>query len=96
MQQFSETASSGVSVLAYPNPYTDKVNFTVESDISGNGSLQVFNMMGQKVKIVYQGFIVAGKQNFTLSLPSQQRANLIYVLTIGNKQVTGKLLQLNK
>jgi len=51
-------------------------------------------MMGQKLKTVFQGFITAGKQNFTFSLPTQQRANLIYILRVGDKQVTGKLLQL--
>ena len=89
-------ASKGVSVAAYPNPYTDKVNFTVESDISGYGSLQVYNLMGQKVKTVYEGYMSAGKQYFTLTLPVQQRANLFYIFTVGGKQVTGKLLELRK
>jgi hypothetical protein len=94
--QLATTNASGISVTAYPNPYTDKVNFTVESDVSGYGSLQVYNMMGQKLTTVYQGFITPGRQNFTLSLPVRQRANLIYVLSIGGKQLTGKLLQLNR
>ncbi|MGZ4011515.1 MAG: PKD domain-containing protein [Flavisolibacter sp.] len=89
-------ASKGVSVTAYPNPYTDKVSFTIESDVAGYGSLQVYNLMGQKVKTVYEGFMSAGKQNFTMTLPVQQRANLVYIFTVGNKQVTGKLLQLRK
>jgi PKD repeat protein len=85
---------SSLAVTAYPNPYTDNVNFTIDSKISGQGSLQVYNMMGQKIKTVYQGFIVAGRQNFTLSLPAQQRSNLVYIFRIGDKQVTGKLLQM--
>jgi hypothetical protein len=89
-------ATSALTVTAYPNPYTDKVNFTVDSKLSGYGSLQVYNMMGQKLKTVYQGYILAGKQNFTLSLPTQQRSNLVYILRVGNKQIAGKLLQLNK
>jgi len=88
--------TSALTVTAYPNPYTDKVNFTVDSKLSGYGSLQVYNMMGQKLKTVYQGYILAGKQNFTLSLPTQQRSNLVYILRVGNKQIAGKLLQLNK
>jgi PKD repeat protein len=88
--------SKGVSVMAYPNPYTDKVSFTVQTDLAGYGSLQVYNIMGQKVKTVYEGFMAAGKQNFTLALPVQQRANLVYIFTVGGKQVTGKLLQLRQ
>jgi hypothetical protein len=53
-------------------------------------------MMGQKVKTVYTGFIAAGTQIFELSLPTQQVANLIYVLRIGNKKMSGKILQLNQ
>ena len=92
----SELIVSPINVTAYPNPYTDKINFSIDSKISGYGSLQVYNMMGQKVKTIYQGYILAGRQNFTLSLPAQQHLNLVYVLRIGNKQVAGKLLQLNK
>ena len=70
--------------------YTDQVSFTVDSKVSGYGSLDVYNMMGQKVNIL------AGKQNFRLTLPTRQRLNLVYVLRLGNRQVAGKLLQLNR
>jgi hypothetical protein len=56
----------------------------------------VYNIMGQKVKTVYEGYVAAGKQNFTLTLPVQQRANLVYIFKVGGKQVQGKLLQLRR
>jgi hypothetical protein len=83
-------------VTAYPNPFSNKVKFVVTSAISGKGSLEVYNMLGQKIKSVYQGQIIAGNQIFELSLPSAQRSNLIYVLRVGDKRVTGKLLHLNR
>lgn len=83
-------------VVAYPNPFSDRIKFIVTSAVSGKGSLEVYNMLGQKVKSVYQGQIVAGSQNFELSLPSAQRSNLIYVLRVGDKRITGKLLHLNR
>ena len=83
-------------VTAYPNPFSDRVKFVVTSAVSGKGSLEVYNMLGQKVKSVYQGNIIAGNQTFELNLPSSARSNLIYVLTIGDKRVTGKLLHLNR
>ena len=85
----------GISVTAFPNPYSDKVNFVIDSKLSGQGSLEVYNMMGQKLKTVYQGHISYGKQIFKLNLPVQQRSNLIYILRVGDKQVAGKLLQMN-
>lgn len=88
--------TSQTSVKAYPNPFSDKVKFLVTSSTAGRGTLEVYNMMGQKVKTVYDGFIVEGTQTFELSLPTTQIANLVYVLRIDNKKMTGKLLQINQ
>jgi hypothetical protein len=83
-------------VTAYPNPFSNKVKFVVTSALSGKGSLEVYNMLGQKIKSVYQGQIIVGNQTFELSLPSTARSNLIYVLRVGDKRVTGKLLHINR
>ena len=92
-----ESLSQGqTTVKAYPNPFSDKIKFVVTTPVSGKGNLEVYNMMGQKVKTVYQGFISAGTQTFELSMPSQQIANLIYVLRIDDKKVSGKILQINR
>lgn len=82
-------------IQAYPNPFNDVVKFVVKAPVAGNGSLEIYNMMGQKVKTVYQGRINAGDQSFELSLPKKQQATLIYIFRVGDKKITGKLLQLN-
>jgi hypothetical protein len=87
---------SQTHVLAYPNPYNDKVRFQVTSLEAGRGSLEVYSLLGQKVKTVYQGQINAGSQSFEMSVPLKQRSDLIYVLKIGDKKISGKLLQMNK
>ena len=92
----SELIESQTTVKAYPNPFSDKINFVVTSSVAGKGNLDIYNMMGQKVKTVYTGFISAGTQIFQLSLPTQQVANLIYVLRVGNKKMSGKILQINQ
>ena len=84
------------TVKAYPNPFTDKINFVITTPVSGKGSLDVYNMMGQKVRTVYQGFIPAGTQTFQMSSEKQQVANLIYVLRIDEKKLSGKILQINQ
>jgi hypothetical protein len=92
----SESTLSETTVKAYPNPFSDRIKFVVTSPVAGRGNLEVYNMMGQKVKTVYQGFIAAGTQTFELSMPTQQIANMIYVLRIGDKKVSGKILQINQ
>ncbi len=83
-------------VTAYPNPFSDRVKFVVTSAVSGKGSLEIYNMLGQKIKSVYQGNIIAGNQIFEMNLPAAQRSNIIYVLRVGDKRITGKLLHLNR
>lgn len=86
--------TSSLSVVAYPNPFTDKVSFVVETGLSGTGSLELYDIAGQRVAVVYQGLFSAGKQSFEARLTRSQATSLIYVVTIGNKRVTGKVFRL--
>jgi hypothetical protein len=85
----------GLQVSAYPNPYRDMVKFTIQSPVSGQAQLILYNGLGQRVKTIYSGFIQANKnQVVEYKAQSPTQGNLIYVLTLGGKQVTGKLLNL--
>jgi hypothetical protein len=90
------TDAAPLQVKAYPNPFNEKINFVVTSPVSGKGSLDVYNSLGQKIRTVYQGNINKGSQNFELRLSQRQVSNLIYVLRVGDQQVSGKILQVNQ
>ena len=80
-------------VKAYPNPYNDKVNFVIQSSVSGKGSLEVYNMTGQKIRTIYQGMIHSGMgQMIEYIVPQANRTNLVYILRIGKEKITGKLI----
>ncbi|HEX6427464.1 MAG TPA: T9SS type A sorting domain-containing protein, partial [Niastella sp.] len=89
-------AEGQTMVKAFPNPFSDRVKFVVTASEAGNGSLELFNLFGQKVKTVFQGRIQSGANTFQANLPLMKSAQLIYVLRVGDKKVTGKLLQLNQ
>lgn len=86
---------TSLTVKAYPNPFTDRVRFDVAVPQAGNGSLELFNLMGQKVATVFQGFIPAGRQQWEASLPVQTASTLVYVLNVDGRKVTGKLFRLS-
>jgi len=89
-------ASDKLSVTAFPNPYNDNVRFVIASPVSGQGTLEVYNMLGQKIQTVYKGYIVAGRgQTIEYTVPVANRTNLIYILKVGGQQVTGKLLRID-
>jgi hypothetical protein len=87
---------NGTSVKAYPNPFNDQVKFVVTAPQAGYGSLELMNMQGQKIKTIYQGQIPAGGKTFEMTVPALHSSTLIYVLRMGDKQITGKLIQLNQ
>ena len=88
------TVVSKISVSATPNPYTDKVRFVIKSVNSGRASLEVYNMLGQKLHTVFEGQVQAGvSQTIEYSVPDIYRSTLIYQFRQAGKIETGKLLQ---
>ncbi len=80
-------------VKAVPNPYNNVIRFTLQSDVSGQGSLELYNLLGQKVKTVYQGFIQKGLiQNIDYTVPGGAHTNLIYLFRVGNERKSGILI----
>jgi hypothetical protein len=89
----TDLSQKGLNVKAYPNPFNNRVRFKVYAKEAGSGSLEVFNTLGQKVKTIYRGYLNTGIQTFELNVPASQHSTLIYILKLGDKQVTGKLFQ---
>jgi hypothetical protein len=84
-----------LKVTAYPNPFVDVVRFTIVSDVSGQAKLDIVNMVGQKVATIYSGHIDANRsQQIEYRTNTRVQENLIYIFTIGGKQVTGKIMRL--
>jgi hypothetical protein len=87
--------ASKTKVLAAPNPFYSKIKFSLESEVSGQGSLEIYNILGQKVKTVYQGYFQKGQvQTIEYNVPQAHRSNLIYIFKVGEQRVTGKLIGL--
>jgi hypothetical protein len=91
----AEESVQTLTVNAFPNPFRNRVNFVIASPVSGKASLEVYNMFGQKVKTVYQGYITAGRsQVVEYRAPEIINQSLIYIFRVGDKKVTGKLINL--
>jgi hypothetical protein len=85
---------TSLSVQAYPNPFTNKVQFSIQSPVTGMASLEVYNLVGQKLNTVYNGYLFAGiKQVVDYNVPSSFKGALIYTLKVGNQHIDGKVIQ---
>ncbi|HEV7331534.1 MAG TPA: hypothetical protein VGN63_10890 [Flavisolibacter sp.] len=95
--EVSPQVFTALKVAAYPNPYSDVVKFTIESDVSGNAQLELVNMLGQRVAVVYNGFVEANTARvIEYRMPATVPENVIYALNIGGKRVTGKLFRVHR
>jgi hypothetical protein len=86
-------AVSQLNVKAYPNPFRDAVNFTFTSPVSGKALLEVYDMLGNKLGIVYQGNVDAGvQQMISYNVPAGSRVPMMYKLTVGDKTAHSLLI----
>ena len=86
-----------LQVAAYPNPYNSSVSFQFVSPSAGKASLEVYDLLGRKLAIIYQGNVDAGKQKtVNYKVPANLHIPMIYKLRVGNKTTFGKLLPGNE
>lgn len=96
-QEIKLNGTSKTRVLAAPNPYNDHILFTLKSSVSGQGALELYNMLGQKVKTIFQGYVQANQaQAIEYAVPGEQRVNLIYLFRVGAEKTSGKLIGLKQ
>lgn len=90
------TGTRNLQIQAFPNPFSNTVNFRFVSPVSGRAVLEVYNTQGQRVGIVFDGKVDAGavkSVQFSTRLTNQA---LIYKLKVGDKTVKGSILELKR
>jgi hypothetical protein len=80
-------------VTAAPNPFNNRIRFSLQSAVSGQGSLELYDMLGQKLKTVFQGYVQKGQiKTIEYSVPGAQHSNLIYLFKVGTQRKSGILI----
>jgi hypothetical protein len=61
--------------------------------VSGKGSLDLYNLLGQKVTTVFHGNVDAGiSKTVEYTVPNANRTSLMYIFRVGNLTSSGKLI----
>jgi len=88
-----QLTSDNLSVRAYPNPFNRSINFNISSAAQGKATLEIFDMLGRRLALVYEGNLESGTaKTITYKVPNAQRVSMIYKLTVGSQTIYGKLL----
>lgn len=84
-------ASQSSDVMVYPNPAVDYATVKFTLDNQQMVSLNLFNVMGQKLEIQESQIMTSGTKEIKFSTSSLNRGLYIYQLNIGSKSFAGKL-----
>lgn len=76
----------------FPNPVTGTTTFNVNLDKAANVSVEVSNLVGQKLMIMDKGVVSAGAQKFTIDCSSLTSGVYFYTVKQGDKSVTKKMI----
>lgn len=76
----------------YPNPFNPTTQIRVNLPQSGEVSLTVYNMLGQKIKSLKEGFMQAGTYTFTFDAANLSSGVYLYRLQTANHSIMKKML----
>jgi len=88
----SELKALDFSITAYPNPFNPQTTFKITLPELKNVTLEVYNMLGQKVQTLTNGKLEAGEHNFQFNGTNLATGTYIYRLVAGEKIQSGKIL----
>lgn len=78
----------------YPNPFNPSTTIRVDLARSGLVSLKVYNVLGQLVKVVDQGYKAAGEYNYNVNMDKFASGVYFYILQEGSNFMAKKMVLL--
>jgi hypothetical protein len=77
----------------YPNPFNPSTNITFSLPVGGNTTLKIFNVLGQEVAVLVDGYLGAGMHQYRFNAASLSSGVYIYRLqSNGNSSVKRMIL----
>jgi hypothetical protein len=77
---------------AYPNPFNPSTTITVSLARAGTASLKIYNMLGQLVQVVDQGYKQPGEYTYHVNLASLSSGVYFSTLQQGSNLITKKMV----
>lgn len=87
--------SAGGFMTAYPNPYSSITSIQLNLPQSDDVTLEVYNILGEKVQVLDKGMKPAGNYSYVFSAKKMNYSSGVYFvkLTVGNKTDVIKLIE---
>ena len=83
------TPVNNFEISAYPNPFNPETKVRIELSIGQDLEIDVFNLLGEKVKTIFDGYINAGTHTFNWDAKNNSGLTLpagIYFILVSSKE----------
>jgi len=83
------TPVNNFEISAFPNPFNPETKVRLELSIGQDLKINVFNLLGEKVKTIFDGYIKAGTSTFNWDAKSNSGLTLpagIYFILVSSKE----------
>jgi hypothetical protein len=87
----AETALSSQPLEAYPNPFSKQINVKFQASQSGPARLELFDVRGRRVHLLYEGSMSAGERQ-EKELESSSLPDGVYILQFVNGKSISRLM----
>ena len=82
-----------ISFRAYPNPFSQSVYFEFRPDVSADALLEIYDVKGALIKVLYEGPVYASQYyRIQYSASDLQTGVFVYILRLDDKVIIGRLL----
>ncbi|MCO5252704.1 MAG: aryl-sulfate sulfotransferase [Candidatus Kapabacteria bacterium] len=84
--------NSVLSIKNNPNPLSNSTTFEFTTQVPGNASITIYNLLGQPELIVYSSYVEVGNHNFKWDSGNIAPGIYVYKLSVGNNSITNKMV----
>ena len=89
----NNTGNSALEVSSnYPNPFHGTTTINVNNPKAGNMSIEVVNMVGQRMSLVNYGYTNAGTNRYTIDGSQLSSGVYFYTVKVGSESHTGRMI----
>jgi hypothetical protein len=79
------------NAVVYPNPASDRINFRFEMSNTSEVSIEVYDMVGQKVAERYLGVLPTGGHDYVMGTEAMENGIYIIIVNSGNSAFANKV-----
>lgn len=81
-----------LAIINNPNPVNNSTTFEFSTQVPGNASISIYNILGQPELVIYSSYVEAGNHNFKWDSGNLAPGIYVYKLNVGSNSITKKMV----